>query len=207
VSSWTAGIFAARSPGGGRTGQQEGSLAKGASCSSFEAGHVRFDAAVEVPFPDLLVHRFSRILLMAGLGPDGAEHRRSLARKVDAERFLATAETDKLHGEWIDPRLGRRRFGDCVEEYERSRVHLHRNDPGPARGLAQDAPLAGVRWDASGIHHRSSGVGVHRRTAGEGSGPVHDEQDPSSAGIVRAKVRGARAPDQRSASMVPSCRL
>ena len=60
------------------------------------------------------------------VGPDGHEHSKSFPRKVDAERFLATAETDKLRGEWIDPRLGRRTFGDWVKEYEGSRVHLQR---------------------------------------------------------------------------------
>jgi hypothetical protein len=32
---------------------------RGASCSSCEAGQVRSAAALEVPVPDLLVHRFS----------------------------------------------------------------------------------------------------------------------------------------------------
>ena len=40
-------------------------------------------------------------------GPDGREHARNFARKVDAERFLTTAEGAKLAGEWVDPRKGR----------------------------------------------------------------------------------------------------
>lgn len=58
------------------------------------------------------------------IGPDGRERSQSFARKADAERFLATAEADKARGQWIDPRLGRRTFGDWCQEFEGSRVHL-----------------------------------------------------------------------------------
>ncbi len=60
------------------------------------------------------------------VGPDGKERSQSFARKADAERFLATAETDKARGEWIDPRLGRRTFADWSREFEGSRVHLEK---------------------------------------------------------------------------------
>lgn len=42
---------------------------------------------------------------------DGRRRYRSYARKVDAERFLATVTVDTLKGEYVDPRAGRETFG------------------------------------------------------------------------------------------------
>jgi hypothetical protein len=39
--------------------------------------------------------------------PDGRERSRSFARKLDAQRFLATVETAKLRGSYVDPSAGR----------------------------------------------------------------------------------------------------
>lgn len=39
-------------------------------------------------------------------GPDGKERSRTFDRKVDAERFLVSVESDKLRGAWVDPRHG-----------------------------------------------------------------------------------------------------
>lgn len=41
------------------------------------------------------------------LGPDGREHAQTFHRKTDADRFVSTVETDKLRGDWVDPRLGK----------------------------------------------------------------------------------------------------
>jgi integrase len=41
------------------------------------------------------------------IGPDGRERSKSFRRKIDADRYLASAEAGKLRGEWIDPKLGR----------------------------------------------------------------------------------------------------
>lgn len=42
--------------------------------------------------------------------PDGHERSRSFERKLDADRFLASVESGKLRGEWVDPSLGRIRL-------------------------------------------------------------------------------------------------
>lgn len=60
------------------------------------------------------------------IGPDGRERSKTFRRRVDAERFLATVEAGKLRGEWIDPRLGRRTFGEWAAQFEASRVNLER---------------------------------------------------------------------------------
>jgi integrase len=43
-------------------------------------------------------------------GPDGQSRSQSFARKVDAQRFLATVEADKLRGTYVDPSAGRVTF-------------------------------------------------------------------------------------------------
>ena len=41
------------------------------------------------------------------IDPAGRERSKSFPRKVDAERFLTTTESGKLHGTWTDPALGK----------------------------------------------------------------------------------------------------
>lgn len=57
------------------------------------------------------------------IGPDHRERSKVFARKVDAERFLAQVEADKLRGDWADPRLGKILFRDWAEEWLRTAVH------------------------------------------------------------------------------------
>jgi integrase len=49
--------------------------------------------------------------------PDGSERSRSFSRKIDADRFLANMEVEKLRGEWADPRLGRTTLNEWSERY------------------------------------------------------------------------------------------
>jgi integrase len=51
------------------------------------------------------------------VAPDGKERSRSFARKIDAERFLASTEAGKLRGEWTDPALGRMRLDEWSERW------------------------------------------------------------------------------------------
>jgi integrase len=39
--------------------------------------------------------------------PSGKERAKNFPRKSDAEKFLVTIETDKLRGDWVDPRLAK----------------------------------------------------------------------------------------------------
>lgn len=72
------------------------------------------------------------------LDPSGRQRSRTFARKVDAERFLATVETDKLRGAYIDPAAGRitlrtygeewlagRTFDESTREAVSSRLRVH----------------------------------------------------------------------------------
>ena len=49
--------------------------------------------------------------------PDGRSKSKTFARKLDAERFLATVETDKLRGTYLDPDAGRVGFGDFADAW------------------------------------------------------------------------------------------
>ena len=57
-------------------------------------------------------------------GPDHREYSRTFARRIDAERFLASVESRKNVGGWIDPRRGRLTLAAWVEVWARSIVHL-----------------------------------------------------------------------------------
>ncbi len=49
--------------------------------------------------------------------PDGRTRSKTFARKLDAERFLATVETDKLRGTYLDPDAGRITLRDFAEAW------------------------------------------------------------------------------------------
>lgn len=51
------------------------------------------------------------------IAPDGRERSRSFARKIDAERFLASTEAGKLRGEWTDPALARTHLDEWAERW------------------------------------------------------------------------------------------
>lgn len=51
------------------------------------------------------------------LDPNGRERSKTFARKTDAERFLATVETDKMRGAYLDPNAGRITVGDFYAEW------------------------------------------------------------------------------------------
>ena len=56
--------------------------------------------------------------------PNGRQRARNFARKTDAVRFAAAVETDKVRGDWLDPRLGRVTFGEWAEEWLGQLSHL-----------------------------------------------------------------------------------
>lgn len=56
--------------------------------------------------------------------PDGRERSQTFSRKVDAERFLAEIAVAKNRGTWVDPRAGKRPFGEWAAECYAARVDL-----------------------------------------------------------------------------------
>ena len=60
-------------------------------------------------------------------GPDGRERSKTFVRKTDAERFLASQETKKATGEWVDPDLSRETLADFYGRWTRDAEEA--NDP------------------------------------------------------------------------------
>lgn len=56
--------------------------------------------------------------------PEGRSRSQQFARKVDAERFLAALETDKLRGTWVDPSRSTETVATWVEQWRGSVVDL-----------------------------------------------------------------------------------
>jgi len=50
-------------------------------------------------------------------GPDGRQHSKSFARKIDAERWLTISEAEVLTSRWVDPAAGTEPFGRYAEEW------------------------------------------------------------------------------------------
>lgn len=48
--------------------------------------------------------------------PAGSERAKNFLRKIDAERYLVSLESDKLRGRYADPRLGKTRLVDWLAE-------------------------------------------------------------------------------------------
>ena len=58
------------------------------------------------------------------LNPSGEERAKNFPRKSDAEKFLVTIETDKLRGDWVDPRLSKITFEEWTERWWGATSHL-----------------------------------------------------------------------------------
>jgi integrase len=58
------------------------------------------------------------------VAPDGRERNRTFDRRVDAELYVASVETDKIRGAWVDPRLSKTTFGEWAASWRSTVVHL-----------------------------------------------------------------------------------
>jgi integrase len=67
--------------------------------------------------------------------PAGREHARHFRRKIDAERWLASTETSKARGEWIDPALARMTVGEWATRWLDAQVHLKPSTAARYRGV------------------------------------------------------------------------
>ena len=56
--------------------------------------------------------------------PAGAQRNRSFARKLDAERFLASVENAKLTGTYVDPALAQVTVGEWADRWLAGQAHL-----------------------------------------------------------------------------------
>ncbi len=56
--------------------------------------------------------------------PNGHQHARNFARKTDASRVAHAVETDKVRGDWLDPRLAKVTFEEWAEDWLTQVGHL-----------------------------------------------------------------------------------
>lgn len=56
--------------------------------------------------------------------PTGRERARTFPRKIDAERFLALVEVEKVRGEWVDPEAGKITVAEFSERWYATTVAL-----------------------------------------------------------------------------------
>lgn len=101
--------------------------------------------------------------------PAGIDRSKNFSRKVDANRYLISLESDKLRGRYADPRLGRTRVAGWMLEWQATRANLSpqtrlrdeasiRNHVLPTFGtvpIGQIQPVHVARWvadlDANGL--------------------------------------------------------
>lgn len=55
--------------------------------------------------------------------PDGKEHSKHFARKIDAERYTVKVAADVLRGQYLDPAAGKVTFGDYAEKWRHGQIH------------------------------------------------------------------------------------
>lgn len=55
--------------------------------------------------------------------PEGKQKNKLFQCKVDAEQFAATTTVDMARGTYIDPKAGRRTFGDYAVAWQACQVH------------------------------------------------------------------------------------
>lgn len=81
----------------------------------------------------------------------GKEHARHFDRRKDAERWLAAQVTRVADGTWVDPRAGKRTFGEFAHAWQTAQVH-HRPSTAAATAARlrrilehfEDRPLAAI---------------------------------------------------------------
>ncbi len=56
--------------------------------------------------------------------PSGRERAKSFLKKVEADRFAVTVESNKLRGEWTDPHLSRTSVAEWSERWMRTKTNL-----------------------------------------------------------------------------------
>jgi integrase len=57
-------------------------------------------------------------------GPDGRQHSKTFARKVEAEKWLRAQLSATDRGDWVDPAAGQLLFGEWVRRWQAQRLHL-----------------------------------------------------------------------------------
>ena len=120
------------------------------------------------------------------IDPTGRERSKTFDRVVDADRFVATVETDKLRGTYVDPSAGRVTFRAYAERWRKAQRHRPGTEALYERVLRLHAyPVLGDRGLASVRHSDAQAfiTGLSRALAPNTARQVH--------AIVRTIFRAA----------------
>lgn len=86
--------------------------------------------------------------------PDGHQHKKTFARRSDADRHAASVEVDKTRGEWVDPRLGRMTFAEWVEKWHATEARLRPSTRAQHASLLANHILPALgTWRLTAIGH------------------------------------------------------
>jgi hypothetical protein len=97
--------------------------------------------------------------------PAGKEHAKTFTRKIDADRYLAEVEHAKLKGAYVDPKLGRTRFGELAERWHNTTAGLKPSTRHAYRVLLDLHVLPSFRGRAGRPRGPAGGQRVARRPA------------------------------------------
>ncbi len=84
-------------------------------------------------------------------GPDGRERSQTFDRKLDADRWLASIEGEKVRGSYVDPSAGRQTFLAFADEWAESQDWKATTAESWTYVRARLEPLVGARpWRSTG---------------------------------------------------------
>ena len=106
------------------------------------------------------------------------QRKRSFGRKVDAQRFARSVETDLLRGDWIDPRRGKELFGVWAEMWMETLGQPQAQDTRELRVDRPSASAATLCDDADRVDRLSVCAGLRRRAQAGRPRRRHGPQHP-----------------------------
>jgi integrase len=87
--------------------------------------------------------------------PSGAQRNKSFARKIDAERFLASIESSKVTGTYVDPALAKVTVGQWAQRWLDGQAHLKPTTRSRYKGILRKH--IHPRWDRVRLANVSHG--------------------------------------------------
>src|SRR5918996_3278130 len=67
--------------------------------------------------------------------PSGTCKYRTFKRRIEAERYLSTVETDKMRGNYIDPSLARMQLREWADQWWPTTLHLRPSSRARSEGI------------------------------------------------------------------------
>ena len=141
-------------------------------------------------------------------GPDRHHRTKTFRRKLDAQRFAHTVETDVARGDWLDPSLGKETFRDWANRWLATTTHLKPKTRESYESILRrhllsafgDLPIG--RIDHPSVLARLSEI----QGAGAGSGTIRNVRDVLRTIMRLAQRSGAIKVNPAQDAKVPRSR-